>query len=181
MCDGASFPPSDNSLARRYRRYVELPMKTRVLFSTLILSSFVSSHSFAAQAQYEASIKNRAGYTVYQYEVTTDSASISGPYLSPNNASSGQYMSGTATATASGQVATAYVGTTLGSPTYAKVECAFQINGGNVNSNGTCTAPTISAYRKYGTGSAPTCYARDVIPYGSSDPCHFIVEFEYQP
>ena len=137
----------------------------------------ITSTCALAGATYNFVIDSSAPYEVYRYDLPTDTSGISGPYLSPTSTTGGT-MTGTATATSSSETATAYVGAALGGPTWAVVECGFQVIGGAVNSDGTCTAPTTSVFKKQGTASAPHCYNVGVSQVSA---CAYTVRFTYAP
>lgn len=160
----------------------------------------------ATQATYTFKITNYAPFVIYQYDppsaVGTDLVNGSPmlPWMTPT-ALSAQPAPGMAGGVATGFVtthnsyssATVHIGTVDKTPEmlyFQRMECAFTINGGAVNADGTCTAPTALPAIQYSYGpnkpfcavnyhlqplSAPTVYHT---PNGGA--CDWTVEFIFE-
>ena len=157
-------------------------MKTSLITLTYAVIA-VALQSTSAQAQttanYTWSITNNAAFQVYQYDVPTQTGMLGAPWVTPNILSAN---GGTATGTAQTQNSyssgTSYIGTTLGSPYNHEFECQFTVNGGQVNPDGTCTAPTPAPAVRYGTGGTkPICTTLQSAPVVQTGPCSYTINF----
>jgi len=154
-------------------------MKKAIILATLLFGMvFASESAFAQIATYDWVVNNTASFSISEDSPPTGSATR--PYFSSSIPSGGS-ATVTTTETIGYVSATLYMGSYQTAPYNHELQCSFSVNNGQINSNGTCTAPYTSQFAHQGTGSSPTCAFVSVspIPAGSPTTCHYQITFKY--
>jgi hypothetical protein len=152
-------------------------MKKAIAFVSLLIGAlFVSSGAFAqTTATYDWVIKNGSSVTIEEDGVPTTTG-YQYPYM-PSGINPGQSQTVWSTAKTSYTTTRFYVGAWHASPYYTEFSCQLVLNGGQVNADGTCTAPTPYAFTYKGAVGKPTCQPSALV--SQEAPCRYRVTYTY--
>jgi hypothetical protein len=153
-------------------------MKKAIAFVSLLIGAlFVSSGAFAQSATYDWVVNNTASFSISEDSPPTGSATR--PYFSSSISSGGSATVST-TETIGYVSATLYMGSYQTAPYNHELQCSFGVNNGQINSDGSCTAPYTTVFAHQGTGSSPTCNTPAatvvLVPPGT---CHYKITFTF--
>jgi hypothetical protein len=152
-------------------------MRKAIFFSAFGIAALLSVNaSFAQNVEYDWNITNSWSHTIIE-DGTPTTTGYEYPYM-PNGLSPGANVTLPTTEKSSYTTTKFYVGHYVGSPYYEEFSCQFTVNGGQVNSDGTCTAPTGSAAAYTGAAGSPMCSSGSVTPVGTGG-CHYQINFTY--
>jgi hypothetical protein len=152
-------------------------MKKAIMIVSLLFGTMFGSHAaFAQNVTYDWVIKNSSSVTIEEDGVPTTTGSTT-PYM-PSGINAGALKTVSVTEQTSYTTTKFYVGAWHASPYYTEFSCQFVLDGGQVNADGTCTAPTPNAFSYSGAAGKPTCSYSSATQVGTSG-CHYQVTFTY--